>query len=827
MLRKCLQSLLLLVLGAGMAWAQFDRGEIRGTVTDKTGSAIPNVQISVVNRDTKIQYRAKTDELGLYSVLNLPIGTYSMTFDAGGFEKQTIEAITLTVAQVASINPVLQIGSVTQSVQVTSASPILETDTHSVDTVMENEAINELPITADGGRSIEGFAFATMPGVTGDWWTSHISGSPAFQKQVLIDGVSAEAGVPGDVGEMSPSMESVQEFRVDTADLRADAARGAGAMSFSLKSGTNTFHGSAFDILANEFLNANTWDNKAGGVPRPRARYNDYGFSAGGPIIKNKTFAFGAAEFYDENNLTTSDITTVPTTDMLQGNFSQLLDTTTVFGTDPCGNEIYKGAIFDTTTTSATYGCVFSGNVIPSNRISALSQKIISIYQKDYVPVNSGLVNNAPMLTTGVVDSSTVSPKFNQHQYTFKVDHNFSGNDHASAAYIRTYRPRYQITTDGVYEPGTDSGGPLANARIQGVTTHQLRVQETHTFRPTLINVLSAAYNDFNQNNQATSATLGTNWNQNLGLQSSLDNFPVLSFGGINGITEGGVGRTDSGGYNASQYIYNDMATWVKGRLTTKFGAEYRALQMNGNWYGNGGTYSFSFANTQGLPSKAYLPTADQNYVGFGFANFVLGNVHGASETESQALYGRRKEMSLFVTNDFRVNNRLTVTADLRWELNSRFKEKYGHLVEFDPTLKDTADYGTFSGALAYGTNGGSSFETNQYYGNLGPHVGAAYELSQKLVLRGGYGLTYIGLGNEYWEGTPYGYAPGFVGINQVVATSTTATMFDWDNGYPGTAVYSKPVPPNITWGPVTYDADSLKLGYTQNWNAGVQYQPE
>ena len=204
---------------------------------------------------------------------------------------------------------------------------------------MKSLIVTNLPLSISGGRSLENFAYAVTPGVEGNNWTSYIAGSSAFTKEVLIDGTSAVVQIGGHIGETSPTMEAVQEFTVETSGIRAEDGRtGGGVFKFTLKSGTNDFHGSAFGFFRNEALNANTWQNNflAASNPsekdefkRPMDRQNDYGFSAGGPIIRNHTFIFGAFEQYRQQRYVLGPFdSTVPTPAFLDGDFSALLDKT-------------------------------------------------------------------------------------------------------------------------------------------------------------------------------------------------------------------------------------------------------------------------------------------------------------------------------------------------------------------------------------------------------------------------------------------------------------------------------------------------------------------
>ena len=818
MKKKLVVAICLALMSAGPLMAQMDRATVTGTVTDSTGAVVAEVRVTAVNVATGVIYKAATNPTGSYSVLNLPIGKYNVEFEKQGFKSLRREGITLQVAQIADLSVTLQLGSVSESINVVGEVTMLKTESASVGTAMNNRTVTDLPLTAQGGRNLEAFAFAVTPNLTGDWYTSRVAGSPAFTKNVIIDGTAADAGPAGDLGEMAPTMEAVQEFQVDTVGVRAEAARGSGAMMFSLKSGTNQLHASAFGFLANEALNANTWDNNFFGKPRARFRYQDYGFSAGGPVTLpklynggNRTFFHAAFEKYMEADYRMREgSTTVPTAAFLNGDFSALLDTTRNLGADSAGNAIYRGAIFDPVTNN-----VFPGNIIPANRFSSNSKKLVEIYKQYYAPTLPGVINNSSVPAAG-------NPWFHQTQFTMKLDQVISDENRLSFSYILSRRPRIQASSPTIWKTGLEYGGPFANSRLQQVNGDQLRLQNSHTFSPTVLNVLSLTYNQYTNGSTAGSQMQGDiDGPALLGLKSPYKIMPVINFGASrNGVSEPAIaGRLDVAFSYPYQRIVNDTMTWVNGRHTVRIGGEFRALGFNRN-NGAGGLYTFNFSPTTGAPTS----TSIQPYVGFGFANFLLGWVQSASNVQNISYYGRRKSMAFFVQDDFKVNQKLTITADLRWDITLPFREKYGRMVNFDLSANNSA-FGNYRGALVWGKDGSTTFEPNQYWGNVGPHIGAAYQAGRRTVVRGGYGLVYVGIGNNLWSGIPYGYAPGFAPSNQVRTVSDQTPAFNWDNGYPGVPVYPTQGSSTIPASAVSQNPDNTKLGYTQNWNVGVQFE--
>jgi hypothetical protein len=280
-----LACLLILLFHAGETFAQSDRASINGVVKDPSGAAVPGVQVKARNTGTNDEQAATTNAEGLYSIRNLPIGTYNLSFNSKGFRTIERKGLTLQISQIAEINVVLSVGSQIETVLVTGEVPLLQSQSATLSTNLTNDAITELPINVQGGRNLASFMFAYVPGVEGSDYDSHINGSLSKTKEVMLDGTSAVSQIGGFISESQPPMEAVQEFEVDTSGIRADAGRtGGGVFRYELKSGTNKYHGSAFGFLHNQVLNANSASNKLRALPRPADTLSDWGVSFGGPI---------------------------------------------------------------------------------------------------------------------------------------------------------------------------------------------------------------------------------------------------------------------------------------------------------------------------------------------------------------------------------------------------------------------------------------------------------------------------------------------------------------------------------------------------------------
>ena len=792
--------LLQLVL-VGLLRAQTNRASITGTLTDPSGAVIPGVDVTARDIDTNVVTATVSNGDGIFLLPNLPPGTYALTFRKVGFKEIIQPSVTLISTQVAEIDRTMQMGTTTENVTVTAQAPVLDTESPTFGTNMNGKVVTDLPLNIyGGGRFIEDFAVAITPGYSpiSSPYGAVVNGSQWFTKDYTIDGTSGTSSIRGDSMETGPSMEAVQELQAQTSGLdAASAITNGGVMSFTLKSGTNQFHGSVFGFGDNEFLNANTWTNDLTGAPKAKARAWDYGASIGGPILKDKLFFFGTFERFTYNDFTLGTYSQfVPTTAMLNGDFSALLNTNVVLGTDSAGNTIYKGAIFNPAT-----GDVFPGNIM-NVPFSSVAQKIVAIYKQDYAPGQAGLNGNDQFPLSN-------SPAQTPNEGVVKIDYNLTSNDKLSGSWIINNRPRTLADSGGVWEGGSATGGPLADARLQLVKGDQYRISEAHTFSPSVVNVFNETFNWYWNGSSPTST--GTNWNSQLGFGStSADNFPEISFGSaVNGYGMTSIGNQWGGYFTSGTYITGDSVTWTKGRHLMSFGADFWDYQVNS--HGASGIDSFNFVpNTT---AGGYNGEA-----GFGFASFLLGDVSTASQTTPFNLYGRRKSLALFAQDSYRVTSKLTLTAGLRWQYSLRFHEKYGHWANFDLNQIDPT-YGT-PGKLVFATGPGDSFEKKEYWDGFGPQIGLAYSPIRNLVVRGSFGLTLLPPNTPQFDGVPDAFAPQYEGTNSVGAP------FNWDTGYPGVfKPGSTSVDPSSFFGLVYTDPHSLMPGFTDTYNAGIQYE--
>jgi hypothetical protein len=832
-MRMALVVFLVLLCSTGKAIAQSDRAVISGTITDGSGALIAGARVTAINIDNNFRSTSATNGAGSYALLNLPIGQYTLAATKEGFADYQRSGIHLSIGQVARIDIALAISARAEAIAVAADAPLLRTQTSSISTNLNNDAVANLPLNVQSGRNLASFMFDYVPGVEGGGddpqskdFDSHIGGSLSKTKEVMIDGTSAVAQVGGYISESSPPMEAVEEFQVTSAGMRADEGRsGGGVFRYEMKSGSNAWHGSGFYYMHNEALDARSWGNvynqslclnEANGDPaqvascqrafgKPDDRLYSYGASFGGPVKKDKLFFYSAWERYTFANHGIGALTsTVPTTAFLNGDFSALLDKSVVLGTDTAGQTVYMGAIIDPTTGNA-----FPGNLVPADRISKVSTNILDLYSKYYAPLAPTLTNN------NALPLSSPATTYESNQFSIKMDYSLSREHRLDGSFIYAYIPRLLSDQGGIWSAGSEDGGPMANAYDHNTTAPSIRLRDSWTLSSNLLNVFSVTFNRFQ--NPSIARSQDGNWPQTVGLgQFGAGNFPVIRFQGVNSdqhryvggkpIDETSLGSQFNDSYAANTFIYGDNLSWVRGRHTYKFGAEFRVQQFNS--HGDSGVPSFIFdpAQTAGTFGAS---------AGFGFASFLLGEVNQASVSEPNNTYGRRKSVSLYAQDDIKVTSRFTLNVDLRWDFNGRYHEKYGHWSNFDTSAINPVT--GQPGSLEFASGGGDSFEKKQNYHNLSGYIGAAYQITPKTVARASFGVFYVPLNLNTWSGIPYGFNPGFVLNNQVL------TPFTWDGGYPGQAVDVGKDPNFTRWGMVSVDPRSLELGNVQAWSAGVQ----
>lgn len=828
-----------LLLGITL-FGQGDRGAFNGTVTDASGAPVPEAQVSLTETQTGVETRATTTASGIYRAPYLLPGVYKISVTKSGFRTAVSENVTLHVAQTLTLDFRLELGQVTETVNVSSEAPQIETGTSEIGRYVTEKEFDTWPLAVgDGRRQIQSFIFRSLPGTTGGEFKGAINGGQAYSHEILIDGMALGRFDlnGGSNNEFSPSSEAVNEFKLQTGTMGAQYGGGQTAVAnFAIKSGTNEFHGSAYTYVQNDVLQANSFNNNAVGRARNPFKLLNYGASGGGPILipklyngKNRTFFFGSVEVTRQRNFTAGPFITLPTVDFKRGDFSRLLAPSgtgdnrsgTVVGTDALGRSVLFGQVFDPNTTRQVNGVTvrdpFPGNVVPQARWSNVSRNILQ--QAPITdPINGNLLNNMLSLSSG-------SPVFDEKMYMGKVNHTFNEAHRIGVYFNHNDRVRNNSPTG---RWGNPPNTPTGVYQLQSTPGYMVRFSEDWTVSPTVLNHFAIGYNRFGNFNE--SVYVDQDWASKIGLQNTAPTtFPAIRFtgqqllGGQIGSVTSGIGRLGSENrgftYNGSTIIQDDV-TIIKGKHNLKAGFEFRMYYINNS--GKSGTGQFDFSSVQTQQPGFNAST------GHAFASFLLGQVSAATRAINQANPGYRvRYPAFYFSDDWKVTRKLTLNMGLRWEIVGPFYEVAGRMTNIDPAKPNPAA-GNLPGALVFADELGTNTFQSRNWKQFSPRFGFAYAFNEKLVLRGGYGMNNLAPVTSFSAPSAFGYN-GTIAVN----SSNTPLQFaedavlNWDNPYPNfNGVLPNRNPSGANGQDMTYVApDSNRLGMMQNFNIGIQWQ--
>jgi hypothetical protein len=863
---------------SALSFGQGDLGALTGSIVDPSGAVVPEATLAITNVNTGAQWSIKSSSAGYYRV-PVPAGTYRVEVRKEGFKTAVASNIVVPVAQVVTIDLTLQVGSATQSVTVTSEAPLLTPSTPELSNALSPQEFATLPIALDtGGRQLMTFIYSTLPGTVGNSWSASINGAQLFTSDILIDGLPfANYNLQGTISSGTPSAEAASEFKVQTSSYSAEYGAAAGGVAnFSMKSGTNQFHASAYEYLTNPVLNATGWNINQlpeGSLQKvkPATKENNFGMAVGGPIRKNKTFFFFNLEGDRQRAGTPTKYTTVPTTDMLKGDFSQWLWQQT--GTDALGRPVYWYEIYDPTSTrSVAAGAIDpvtglknnsgsaavirdgfgfdpvtgtpgpNANVIPSSYFSTASAKLLSQFP---TPINSQLGNNEV--------GYSGSPKLTVNRWSLKLDHNITPKHKVSGFFsCEGYR---ELKAHGGYYWLPAPGYPLDGTKYQNIPFRLLRLSEDWTINDHTINHFGIGFNRYgNLNGQPSGDTNG--WlPSDLGITGAPNTqFPQINMASVpapSGHPAAGkaellssIGSWQRGiSFDSTEsYVYSDTLSYLRGKHSFKIGGDFRRYRANDR-PGEGTAFNFSYLQTA-------LPGDYQKETGLPFASFLLGAANAGTRDVNTTTTGYRQGLfSLYAQDDWKATPKLTVSYGLRWEVPLPQTEAYDRLSALDPTLPNPgAD--NFPGALAFLGNCSGCTHTNAfqktYYRQFAPRLGLAYQATQKMVWRAGYGISYAPPIANGWPGA----AAGFNSAVSFGSTSlyprefldptdpaifwspltNSSLMPSWysTNGRIGVPPFIGTLPDrapdSMNYQSIAYDPARMALPYNQSWNVGFQY---
>ena len=734
----------LAILGSAMSYsspaiAQVTTGTILGTVLDKSGGTIVGADVTISETSKGTSQKYQSDETGSYYAPFLIPGTYRVTVEKSGFTKQVRNNITLQVDDKVRIDFTLDVGQVTQTVEVTSSAPLVKSESAELGDVITGPSVRSLPLN---GRNFAQLVYL-VPGVTPGQQGENLSGASTFNPRAasnynalgsqantnawVVDGIDDNEYTFNTVI-VQPSVESVQEFKVLTGTYSAEFGAGAGVVSVSTRSGSNAIHGTAFEFLRNDALDAKPYQFTRTPVVKPPFRRNQFGAAVGGPIRRNRTFFFG--DYYGLREIKgQSFVNSVPTAQTRNGDFSQLTDST--------GNLI---KVYDPLTTRpdpANPGKFlrdpFANNLILPNRFNQVGFNVASIYP---LPNGSGNFNNY---------TSTANRTVTDDGFNARIDHRINDHDSLFGRYsYENYKldaPQGQsaccLPTPDFAKSKFDLGPFVAGIQNTRLKAQGMALNETHIFKPTLLNEVRAGFarttpftvqSDFGHNSATSLGIVGINVSQ---FTTGLPNINVGNGSGaeVTGLSGGPAFLPANP--RQTHYQVEDTMSWTLGRHQTKFG--YRYIRRLVSPFTNTDTRStLNFADN-------FTNNPTTNKEGSGIATLLLGFSTGGSRGFLiEPYYMTNTEHSAFFQDDWRVSARLTLNLGLRYDVFTPDVEIRNRLTNFDvANLR-----------LVYAGEGGTSPTANKstQYGNLGPRLGFAWDVlgDHKTILRGGYGISYF-----------------------------------------------------------------------------------
>jgi hypothetical protein len=807
--------------GAGLLHAQVDTGSITGTVTDSTGAVVGGAKVTLVNEGTGVTLSSNSGSDGNYVFSPVRIGSYKLEAAAQGFKTQVQNHVVVEVSARVLLNFTLQPGATTETVEVTSSAPVLQAEDASVGQVVDQRNVNNLPLN---GRNFTFLAQLAAGVNTPQADTRGNAASGAFaangnrpaQNNYMLDGIDNNSDtvdfLNGTNYVVLPPVDAIQEFKVQTSDFSAEFGRsGAAVLNATIKSGTNSFHGAAWEFFRNDKLDAADYFEDAGHVKKGELRQNQFGFSGGGPIIKNKVFFFGDYEGFRraQGTVLTGSVPTVLERNSGYTNLSDLITGQSGTQTDALGRTIPLGTVLDPATTRAvTAGAVdpvstltatttgyvrdpfqngscpastaaftLAGcglNQLPSGRLDANAIKLLNLYP---APTGSSLLSNY-----------TNSPKLFEHRNSFDARLDLDLSDKNQLFY------RFSYVDDPDFIPGIFGGVADGGGFQQGNQTalaQQSVLAYTHVFSSSTVNVARAGLNYLHTTRVSPEANNLSGLPASFGIQGipqQKENGGLPAFG-ISGLATLGSNAFLPSDEVSSTFQVTDDFTKIYGKHTFKMGIEWQHVKfstLQPPWSRGEFDYSGLYTEIPGVGSgntgRAQMlltPIASTvpggiNYVGGPSGNSDDGGVHNGIYASNISLTDNGKNYyGTYINDDWKVTPKLTVNLGLRWDFFGLVYEHHGAQANFVPGGAPT---GSPMYILPGGTNASNlstSFNsllakdgialaiTNKYGKGLGnsqkanfaPRLGFAYQVSPKLVTRGGFGIFFNGFENR-------GYSP-------------------------------------------------------------------
>ncbi len=815
---------LLLVLGSAACFGQStNAGDIRGSVTDPSGALIPGVTVTVTNVDTGISKDFTTNDAGLYDTDSIVTGRYTIAFKKDGFQRLVRGPVTVQVG-FTTVNGELKVGSSMEEITVTSDVALLQTETSEQSTTLVAKSMVELPqVTQDW----ENFTIL-LPGATGA--TSSAQGSSNPGQLVAVNGNLPYSNILADGASTTLShsqnanpatFENVSELQVNTSSFSAQYGIGGIIFNQVTKSGTNRFHGTAYDFFQNDALTAYPFEfglTKANGLPPiPFLRYNNFGGSIGGPILKNKMFFyFNYDQVVSHGN--SSGFLTLPTVPMIAGDFTginTLYDPTTqTIALDSAGNPYPVRQTF-----ASEYG---NGNAIPASLFDTVAAK----YQQWY-PTPANHLSTQRSIPGGLFKGGQGQEENNwsySQLYSSPVRRYFGRLD-----YDITKTNRISLSdTEGDYSyPGVSAITKCPISCGSGfVDNNNAQITDVWNISSRTVNEARLGYTA--QMNFFTDQSLNHGYAAQLGWQfGKADDFPAIYF--TQSWSYSWLTPATNSVYKEHVFDPSDVVTMIRGKHILHFGGEMLMYRDNSTAWGNinAGTPLFSGQYTEGWTTDSNGLATPVPNTGMEYADFLLGYINNWSASVSPEYGGRLKSPQIFIQDDFKLRPNLTLNLGLRYQINHGWNEVTGNITTFDPTVMNPAT--NTPGASWFASthaNGRTALQAN-VYNTILPRVGFSWAPRSNMTVRGGFGLyaynwsldTYGGgMGGSF---SSSGSLVDSTGITPVALLDGPGTIFGTSTPLPYTSASQDPT--RFNGGGVGYTQYHTPVPKIYQWNLSVQ----
>ena len=797
------------------------QAQLTGTVKDQSGGVVPNAQVTVTNLATQVVFAVATNDSGIYRFPDLQPAQYRLSCALPGFKTFEQTPITLQVNQIEEINVTLTPGSTSEQVTVTAQAPPLDTSTATLGQVVTTRSIENLPLNVRDPLALLGLTPGVIFGpnfgngggkdVGRNFFKSdfNVGGGRSGSQEILIDG-APDTTPDINRGVIDPPVDSVQEFKVQANSFDAQFGRtSGGVINMVTKSGTNEIHGVAYDFERHSVLDANNFFNNLNHVANPSFQRHQFGGNVGGPILKSKWFFFGDYEGLRQAYPIT-DLSTVPTPLERQGNFSQTYTSSGQL------IQVYDPSTLVTGANNTRTRSVFAGNVVPATRLDPVASAILQ-----YIPLPNTAGNLVTNQNNYIYSANSIT---NSDKYDIRSDADFNENNRM---YVRFSRQEDDRVVPGTYALPAGGGRATLDHYTQAVADY------AHVFSPAVVSDIQfsftralAAQNGLSQGFNQASLKFPASY-----VQQVVSQFPAIYLTDTVGTsnpatTTGSVPPPTNDAFTQFQ-PRNVFATLGSinvqhNRHSLKFGGDWRILDFNeAQSVQAAGAYSFDRTFTQG-PNPVQASTA----AGFSFASFLLGDPTSGAVTVVNPISTRGLYYGIFVQDDWKATDRLTINFGLRWDVGIGNREKYNRLAYFNPTapnpLGPPAGLPNLSGELTWLGGGNPQNQQATDWLNLAPRFGIAYSLDSKTVVRGGYGIFFL---PRVVQGNGDG------AVEAVRTTPMVASI----NGLTPTNTLSNPFPQGIL--PALNDRNPLanvgagiaapmhgfSNGYTQIWSFGIQ----